>query len=99
SPGKCGNQPLDVAAVRQLARMYLEDRIEPKRTEELLADLRRHVKKPGWEDAYISALLARNEGRPQLTELVGRLRAAVPEEDARHEWLDTAFGARPQLQG
>ncbi len=31
SPGKCGNQPFDVAAGRMLARLYLEDRMEPKR--------------------------------------------------------------------
>ena len=93
SPGKCGNQPLDIVAVRHLTRMYLEDRIEPKRTEELLGDLRVHVKKPGWDDAYISALLARNEGQPQLGEMVSRLRARTPEEDPRSEWLDQAFGA------
>jgi hypothetical protein len=92
SPGKCGNQPLDVAAVKHLVRMYLEDRIEPKRTEELLGDLRIHVKKPGWDDAYISALLARNEGQPHLGEMVSRLRARINDNDPRAEWLDDAFG-------
>jgi len=92
SPGKCGNQPLDIQAVRQLVRMYLEDRIEPKRTQELLADLRKHVRKPGWDDAYISALLARNEGQPQMKEMVARLRANLPDKDPRIESLNTAFG-------
>jgi tetratricopeptide (TPR) repeat protein len=92
SPGKCGNQPLDVAAARHLVRMYLEERIQPKRVEELLGDLRKNIKKTGWEDAYISALLARNEGQPQLLQLVGRLRGSLSEEDPRAERLNDAFG-------
>ena len=87
-----GSQPLDLEAVRMLAAMYLEDRIEPKRTQELLADLRKHVRKPGWDDAYISALLARNEGQPQMKEMVARLRANLPDKDPRIESLNTAFG-------
>ncbi len=93
SPGKCSNQPLDVAAVRHLVRMYLEDRVEPKRTEELLGDLRLHVKKPTWEDGFISALLARNEGQPQLDEMVSRLRSSISDGDPRQDWIGDAFGA------
>ena len=92
SPGKCGNQPLDVAAVRHLVRMYLEDRVAPERTQELLSDLRKHVRQPGWEDAFISALLSRNEGQPHLREMVGRLRSNLPDQDPRLERLTTAFG-------
>jgi len=98
SPGKCGNQPLDIAAVRHLVRMYLEDRIEPRRTQELLGDLRKHVQKPGWEDAFISALLARNEGQPHLPEMVGRLRASLKDNDPRAIWVNDAFGAIKQLE-
>ena len=39
APGKCGSQPLDLEAVRMLAALCLEDRIEPKRVDELLRDL------------------------------------------------------------
>jgi tetratricopeptide (TPR) repeat protein len=92
SPGKCGNQPLDLAAVRHLVRMYLEDRMAPDRTQELLSDLRKHVKKPGWDDGFISALLARNQGQPHLGQMVGRLRSNLPDQDPRVERLNTAFG-------
>ena len=45
TPGKCSSQPLDVNAVRMLARIYLEDRVQEKRTQTLLSDLQKHAKK------------------------------------------------------
>lgn len=95
SPGKCGNQPLDILAVRALARLYLEDRIEPDRSRELLSDLSRHVQEPGWEDRYVAALSARNEGQPHLTDMVQRLRVNLAPKDRRHQLLSKAFSDIP----
>jgi len=91
APGKCGSQPLDVAAVRILASLYLEDRIEPKRTAELLRDLHKHVSRPTWEDAYIAALVARNEGQPTVREQVNQLGKNLRPDDPRRARIATAF--------
>jgi tetratricopeptide (TPR) repeat protein len=93
SPGKCGNQPLDVAAVRTLARIYLEDRVQPKRVSELMEKLARHVEQPGWEDHYISALHARNDGNPQAPGMAERLLDGLQPADPRRMLIDRAFGA------
>jgi len=91
SPGRCGNQPLDVQAARTLVRLYLEDRIAPKRTRELLGQLAQNVSKPTWEDRYLAALVARNEGQPHARDLVQRLTAELAPTDRRHQRLSTAF--------
>jgi tetratricopeptide (TPR) repeat protein len=93
SPGKCGNQPLDVAAVRTLARIYLEDRVQPKRVSELMEKLARHVEQPGWEDRYISALHARNDGNPQAPGMAERLLDGLQPADPRRMLIDRSFGA------
>ncbi|MDG1479731.1 MAG: hypothetical protein P8R54_09070 [Myxococcota bacterium] len=98
SPGKCGNQPLDVAAVRTLARLYLEDRARPDRVTELMNKLSRHVEKPGWEDRYIAALLARNDGNPQAPAMAERLLDGLGPADPRRALVGTAFET-PQLLG
>ena len=97
SPGKCGNQPLDIAAVRTLARLYLEDRARPERSAELMEKLARHVQQPGWEDQYIAALHARNEGSPQEEAMVSRLLDGLPAADPRRGLVSRAFGK--QLPG
>lgn len=92
SPGKCGNQPLDVNAVRALAQLYLEDRVQPERTAELLEQLGRHVKEPGWEDAYLAALAARNNNDPRATQLAARLTDGLDPRDPRRALVTQAFG-------
>jgi hypothetical protein len=92
APGKCGSQPLDLEAVRLLAGMYLEDRIEPKRAAELLKDLRKHRKQTTWGDAYLDALVARNEGSPSITERVTALEQGLAPNDPRRARLTAAFG-------
>ena len=91
APGKCGSQPLDLEAVRMLAALYLEDRIEPKRVEELLRDLEKHRRQPVWHDGYIAALKARNEGLPTLNGQVQQLARALKAGDARMNLLTSAF--------
>ena len=95
NPGKCGNQPFDVAAGRMLATLYLEDRKEPGRVAELLTELGRNVREPQWEDRYIAALQARNEGLPGLDRLAQRLTAELNPGDPRHQLVHRAFA--PQL--
>ena len=91
APGKCGSQPLDLEAVRMLAALYLEDRIEPKRVDELLRDLEKHRRQPVWHDGYIAALKARNEGLPTLGGQVQQLARALKPGDPRMAMLVTAF--------
>lgn len=95
APGKCGSQPLDLEAVRLLVQLYLEDRIEPGRVAELLRDLQRHVSRPGWEDAYIAALVARNEGHPGLEEQVAKLGNGLKPGHPGLARLKSAFGYSP----
>lgn len=91
APGKCGSQPLDLEAVRMLAALYLEDQIEPKRVAELMRDLQKHRQQPTWHDGYLTALQARNEGQPDLTEHVQRLARALSSGDPRMGLLLKAF--------
>ena len=91
APGKCGSQPLDLEAVRMLAAMYLEDKIEPKRAAELLRDLETHRKQPTWDDGYLDALTDRNLGRETANQKVLRLREALAPNDPRHARLNSAF--------
>jgi hypothetical protein len=94
APGKCGSQALDLEAVRMLTVMYLEDRIEPKRTDELRKDLETHRKKPVWDDAYIDALVARNGMDPDLNQRVGNLAKGLKPADPRMSVLAKSF---PQM--
>ncbi|MFT5681099.1 MAG: tetratricopeptide (TPR) repeat protein [Myxococcota bacterium] len=91
APGKCGNQPLDVAAVRTLARLYLEDRARPERVGELMDKLARHVEDPGWEDRYVAALHARNDGNPQAPAMAQRLLDGLGAADPRRALVGAAF--------
>jgi len=92
SPGKCGNQPFDASAGRLLARLYLEDRIEPKRTQELLRELERSVRAPGWEDLYLAALVARNREAPDALRMARSLWSEAPAGDPRRARVAQAFG-------
>jgi hypothetical protein len=91
SPGKCGNQPFDVAAGRMLARLYLEDRIEPKRVSELLSELGRSVKEQVWEDRYLAALSARNSQDPHSERMAQELWSELGDQDTRRGWLAEQF--------
>ena len=73
--------------------LYLEDKLEPKRVRELMADLEKHRKQPSWDDAYIAALLDRNDGSPRLMERVSALRNGLNPNDPRNAVLNNAFGA------
>jgi tetratricopeptide (TPR) repeat protein len=94
APGKCGSQALDLEAVRMLMVMYLEDRIEPKRTKELGKDLETHRKRPVWDDAYIDALVARNAMDPSTDQRVGDLAKGLKPTDPRMAVLASSF---PQM--
>jgi tetratricopeptide (TPR) repeat protein len=91
NPGKCGNQPFDVAAGRMLARLYLEDRKSPERVEELLGQVARNIEKPEWDDRYLEALVARNDGNARVDEMVSALEQALQAGDPRHGWLERHF--------
>jgi len=93
NPGKCGQQPYDVQAGRMLVRLYLEDRIEPARVEELLKKLTENAQEPAWEDRYIEALVARNDGNMRVGEMADALRQALPPGDSRHAWVDRSFSS------
>ncbi len=93
SPGKCGQQAYDVHAARMLARLYLEDRQAPARVEELLTEVARNIEKPEWDDRYLEALVARNDGNARVDEMVHTLRSALAPGDPRAAWLDRAFAS------
>ena len=97
NPGKCGNQPFDVSAGRMLAALYLEDRREPARVDELLVELSRSVKQPTWDDRYIAALKSRNDGLPGVDRLARHLVNELTPGDPRLAQVQRAFA--PQLTG
>jgi transposase-like protein len=98
NPGKCGNQPFDVVAGRMLLRIYLEDRVEPERAKELLGELARHNQAPPqWEDRYIAALVARNDGAVDLPAMAQQLLRELPAGDVRRGLVQEQFPA--QLAG
>jgi len=89
--GKCGSLPFDVEAGRMLAQLYLEDREDPQRARELLTRIKRSSKKPGWFDAYLEALLARNEEDSRVLDMVKALGAGLQRGDPRIGLLREAF--------
>ena len=76
----------------ELARLYLEDRLDPGRAREVITMLQGLVETPTWEDAYIVALAARNEERPGWPELAAQLRANLPANDPRLAWVEQHLG-------
>ena len=77
-----------------LLTLYLEDKLEPGRVTELLRDLQKHRKQPIWDDGYISALQARNDGDPELGRHIQRLSSALKPGDPRMGLLNSAFPAQ-----
>lgn len=90
--GKCGMLPFDPEVGRQLARIYLEDRVEPERAAELLRKVDAAVQEPEWVDAYLHALAARNSDAPDLGERVQVLARGLGPDDPRRAVLHEAFG-------
>ena len=82
---------MDVAALRMLAQIYLEDRVLPERTDEILSTLSNHIREPVWEDAYLAVLNARNSGAPFAEETAKKLLAQLKENDHRRQWVIDAF--------
>ncbi|MFT5585850.1 MAG: tetratricopeptide (TPR) repeat protein [Cognaticolwellia sp.] len=89
--GKCGSLPFDVQAGRELARLYLEDRLEPLRAAELIGRIHRNVPEPGWLDGYLDALTARNSGASDTDQRVANLSANLKPGDRRLELVQKAF--------
>jgi len=89
--GSCSSQPPDIGALRLLARIYLEDRVMPDRVSDLLNKLSSRVQQPIWEDQYLLALQARNEGSPFAKEMAQKLFAALKDGDPRQNWMKDSF--------
>ena len=85
--GSCSSQPPDIGALRLLARIYLEDRVMPERSDDLLQQLSGRVQQPMWEDHYLLALKARNEGSPFAKEMSLKLKGSLKDGDPRQNWL------------
>jgi hypothetical protein len=94
NPGKCGSQPFDAEAARLLARIYLEDRALPGRVTELLREIEQRADPgtAGWEDRYLTALVARNNGNEGLAEMTRVLLAELPPGDPRAQRVQVALG-------
>ena len=75
-----------------LARIYLEDRVEEKRTKTLLGDLQKNAKKEEWEDQYLAALVARNDAQPFAENMARQLVKRLSPNDPRRGWVEQAFG-------
>ncbi len=93
STGKCGSQAFDVEAGRLLARLYLEDKLEPKRVEELMARARGAGRPHDWLDVYLETLKARNAGDPGALERAQGLLSGLKDGDPRGGLLREAFPA------
>jgi tetratricopeptide (TPR) repeat protein len=89
--GNCGAQPFDVESGRMLSQLYLEDRLDQKRAEGLLSQVKTVRKEHHWRDDYLDALVARNRGQDDLNQLVDGLLVDVPEEDPRRILVSRAF--------
>jgi hypothetical protein len=91
SSGACGSQPFDVEAGRMLARLYLEDRLDPKRANELMTLIKDNAKEMGWFDQYLEALVDRNSGKSDLGVLADTLLSGLPDKDPRRALVEQAF--------
>ena len=91
TPGKCSSQPLDINLLRTLARIYLEDRVLPERSTEIMTQMQGLIQRQTWEDLYLSTLRARNEADPFLSEKISLLKAQLKPADHRNQWIETAF--------
>jgi tetratricopeptide (TPR) repeat protein len=96
SGGGCGTQAFDVEAGRMLARLYLENRMEPKRADDLVNSIHQNIKAPTWFEDYLDALTARNEeAEDALEQARSLLPAANDTDNPRRKILLMAF---PDLQ-
>ncbi len=75
--GRCGAQPFDVASGRMLAQLYLEDRLDPQRAAELLAQIKAAVGSPGPFERYLDALVLRNAGDPEAEATARQILASI----------------------
>jgi hypothetical protein len=80
APGKCGAKPPDLELHRTLATLYLEEGTDRDRGLELAGTAASLVKQPTWEDAYLTALVARIRNQPEAPALATRLRELTPPE-------------------
>lgn len=91
TPGSCSSQPFDVESARMLSQIYLEDRINEHRSEELIKKIANSVQSPNWSDQYILALNARNNAQPFALNMAQKLAAGIPDSDPRQQVLQKAF--------
>ena len=91
TPGSCSSQPFDVQSARMLSQIYLEDRTNKPRSDELIKKISQHIKSPEWIDQYILALNARNEDQPFAKNMAEKLSAGLPDTDPRQGLIKSAF--------
>ena len=91
TPGSCSSQPFDVQSARMLSQIYLEDRTNKHRSDDLIKKIAQNVQSPDWIDQYILALNARNEAQPFAHNMARKLSASLPESDPRQNMLKNAF--------
>lgn len=91
--GTCGAQPFDVDAGRMLAQLYLEERLDLKRAEGLIRQVKGARESAIWLDDYLDALVLRNQGGSDMSAQIESLLADVPEEDPRRAVVQKAFTA------
>jgi len=98
--GRCGSQPFDVDAGRMLARLYLEDRMEPQRAGELVGQIKGRLQRPGPFEAYLDALSLRNANSPDADDAARRVLGLLKPDHPLRAAVLTAFpGAQPSLTG
>ena len=78
--GKCGPKGPDLDLHRTLATLYLEDGVDRERGLELAGTAASLVQQPTWDDAYLTALVARTRNEPEAPALADRLRKLTPAE-------------------
>ena len=91
TPGSCSSQPFDVQSARMLSQIYLEDRTNKHRSDELIKKISQNIQSPDWVDQYILALNARNEAQPFAANMAQKLSASIPDSDPRQSLLKNAF--------
>lgn len=92
APGTCGYKPPHLATHRLLATLYFEDGKQLERATELAGIARGLVKKPIWDDLYLSALEAKANHRPESADLVTRLREVTPPGTPMEAKISQHFG-------
>jgi hypothetical protein len=87
--GRCGTQPVDEDAALTLVRLYREDRLEPRRADELYEQVS-DQRELGWIDRYLDALKARNEGAENVdTQANALLKEIGDSADPRRGWVES----------